>query len=62
VKIADFYSGRQWHSTGMYTDVYRPQGPEYELQLCLPEPPGPARGPGRTARLYLFRFSGPDSG
>ena len=36
VKIADFYSARQWHSTGMYADVYRPQGLEYELQLCLP--------------------------
>ena len=60
VKIADFYSARQWHSTGMYAGVYRPQGLEYELQLCLPEPPGPARGPGRTVRLYLFRFSGPD--
>ena len=60
VKIADFYSARQWHSTGMYADVYRPQGLEYELQLCLPEPPGPARGPGRTVRLYLFRLSGPD--
>jgi hypothetical protein len=60
VKIADFYSVRQWRSTGMYADVYRPQGLQHELQLCLPEPPGPARGPGRTVRLYLFRFSGPD--
>jgi DNA-binding CsgD family transcriptional regulator len=25
LKIADFYSDRQWHSTGMYADVYRPQ-------------------------------------
>jgi hypothetical protein len=60
VKMADFYTVRQWHSTGMYTDVYRPQGIEHELQLCLPEPPGPARGPGRTLRLYLFRSFGPD--
>ncbi len=60
VKIADFYSVRQWHSTGMYTDVYRPQGIKHELQLCLPEPPGPSRGPGRTVRLYFFRLSGPD--
>jgi DNA-binding NarL/FixJ family response regulator len=44
----------------MYTDVYEPQGIQSELQLCLPEPPGPSRGPGRTVRLYLFRFSGPD--
>jgi hypothetical protein len=48
VKIADFHSVRQWRSTGMYADVHRPQGIEHELQLCLPEPPGPARGPGRT--------------
>ena len=60
VKIADFYSDRQWRSTGMYSDVYRPQSLRHELQLCLPEPPGPARGPGRTIRLYLFRFSGAD--
>ena len=44
VKIADFYSSRQWHSTGMYSDVYRPQGLERELQLCLPS--GPRRPPG----------------
>jgi DNA-binding CsgD family transcriptional regulator len=60
VKIADFHSVRQWRSTGMYADVYRPQGIEHELQLCLPEPPGPSRGSGRTVRLYLFRCCGPD--
>ena len=61
VKIADFYSSRQWHSTGMYSDVYRPQGLEHELQLCLPEPPGQTQGPGRTVRLYCFRGpEGPD--
>jgi DNA-binding CsgD family transcriptional regulator len=60
VKIADFCSDRQWRSTGMYSDVYRPQGLRHELQLCLPVPPGPSRGPGRTLRLYLFRFSGGD--
>jgi DNA-binding CsgD family transcriptional regulator len=60
VKIADFYSARQWHSTGMYYDHYRPYGIEHELQLCLPDPPVPGRGPGRTVRLYLFRFCGPD--
>ena len=26
VKIADFYSARQWHSTGMYCEYYRPLG------------------------------------
>ena len=60
VKIADFYSARQWRSSGMYADIYRPQGIEHELQLSLPEPPGPSRGPGRTVRLYFFRLSGPD--
>jgi len=42
VTIADFCSARQWRSSGMYADVYRPQGLEHELQLCLPEPPGSA--------------------
>jgi DNA-binding CsgD family transcriptional regulator len=60
LKIADFYSARQWHSTGMYTDHYRPQGLEHELQLCLPGGPGPTRGTGRTVRLYFFRGPGPD--
>jgi hypothetical protein len=36
VKIADFYSSRQWHSTGMYCDIYRPQGFEHDLMLTLP--------------------------
>ena len=31
LRIADFHSIRQWHSTGMYTDVYQPQGIEHEL-------------------------------
>jgi DNA-binding CsgD family transcriptional regulator len=60
LKIADFYSARQWHSTGMYCDLYRPQGLEHELQMCLPEPPGPDAGPGRTLRMYLFRGPAPD--
>jgi hypothetical protein len=60
IKIADFYSARQWHSTGMYTDYYRLNGFEHELQLCLPDRPGRATGPGRTVRLYLLRGPGPD--
>jgi len=60
LKIADFYSARQWHSTGMYTDFYRPQGIEHELQLCLPERPPRTTGPGRTVRMYFFRGPGPD--
>ena len=58
ITIADFYSGRQWHSTGMYTDLYRPQGVEHELMLTLPY--GPGAGTGRTLRLFLFRGPGPD--
>jgi DNA-binding CsgD family transcriptional regulator len=60
VTIADFYSARQWRSSAMYADMYRPQGIQHVLELCLPEPPGPSRGPGRTARLFLFRLCGPD--
>ena len=60
VKIADFYSARQWHSTGMYCDIYRPLGFEHDLMLTLPAPPGPAPGPGRTMRLFFFRGPGPD--
>ena len=60
LKIEDFYSARQWRSTGMYTDFYRPQGHEHELQLCLPEGSPRTVGPGRTVRLYFFRGPGPD--
>jgi len=60
IKITDLYSARQWRSTGMYTDFYRPQGHEHELQLCLPEGSPRTVGPGRTARLYFIRGPGPD--
>jgi DNA-binding CsgD family transcriptional regulator len=60
LKITDFYSARQWHGTGMYTDLYRPQGIEHELQLCLPDTRRQAPGPGQTVRLYFFRGAGPD--
>jgi DNA-binding CsgD family transcriptional regulator len=60
VKNADFYSGRQWHSVGMYSEILRPQGLEHELQLCLPGPPGPDAGPRRTVRLFFLREPGPD--
>ena len=59
-KIADFYSVRQWHATGMYGDLYRPCGIEHVIQLCLPEAPGQPPGPGRTVRLVLHRGPGPD--
>ena len=60
VKIADFYSARQWHSVGTYCDIYRPQGLEHDLMLTLPPAPGPVSGPGRTMRLFFFRGPGPD--
>ncbi|WP_327290421.1 helix-turn-helix transcriptional regulator [Streptomyces sp. NBC_01198] len=60
VTIADFYSARQWHSTGMYTDYYRPLGIEHELMLCMPAGTPGTGGPGRTLRIFLFRGPGPD--
>lgn len=61
ITIGDFYSARQWHSTGMYADLYRPKGLEHELMLSLPARPGPpAAGPGKTLRLFLFRGCGRD--
>jgi DNA-binding CsgD family transcriptional regulator len=60
VKPSDFYSERQWHSTGMYTDIFRPQGYEHDLQLCLPDPAGLSAGPGQTVRLIFSRGPGPD--
>jgi DNA-binding CsgD family transcriptional regulator len=61
VRIADFYSSRQWHSTGMYTDLYRPKGMEHELMVSLPAAAGRhAPGPGRTLRMFLFRGPGSD--
>ena len=48
----DFYSDRQWHSTGIYTEVLHPVGVEKELLIPLPAPPGIAR------RLVFFRGPG----
>ena len=60
VKIYDFYSVREWHSSAMYRDVIRPQGLDNDIQVCLSEPPGPDAGPGRTVRLFFLRAAGPD--
>jgi DNA-binding CsgD family transcriptional regulator len=60
VNISDFYSTRQWHSTGMYQDCCRPYGIEHELMLCLPAAPGWTVGPGRSLRLVFIRGPGPD--
>jgi len=53
-KPLDFYSARQWHSTAMYSEFFRPAGIEHEMMLCLPA------GPMRTVRLLFFRGVGPD--
>jgi DNA-binding CsgD family transcriptional regulator len=60
IKVADFYSARQWRSTGMYTDYYRPLGIENDLMLTLPGGPGPAFDPLQSVRLLFVRGPGPD--
>jgi DNA-binding CsgD family transcriptional regulator len=60
VKFTDFYSARQWHSTGMYTAYWRPQGIDYYLTVCLPTALPPTAGPGRYVELTLSRAPGPD--
>jgi DNA-binding CsgD family transcriptional regulator len=60
IKITDFYSTRQWHSSAMYTDHDRLTGVEHCLMLCLPEAPPRAAGPGRHVRMYFSRGPGPD--
>jgi DNA-binding CsgD family transcriptional regulator len=61
VTTADFYSARQWHATGMYTDRDRLLGLEHFLMVCLPRALPPSAGPGRYVRLTLCRGSGPDA-
>ena len=53
IKNSDFYSARQWHSTGMYTDYCRLIGVEHTLMLCLPEPAPRTTGPERTCGCTL---------
>lgn len=60
VKVSDFYSVREWHSSAFYGEIMRPQGLDNHIQVCLTEPPGPDAGPGRTVRLFFLRASGPD--
>jgi DNA-binding CsgD family transcriptional regulator len=60
VKIADFYSDRQWHSIGTRCGINRPLGFEHALMLTLPTTPGAVPGPGRTMRLFFFRGPGRD--
>jgi DNA-binding CsgD family transcriptional regulator len=59
-KPSDFYSARQWHSTGIYSDYFLPSGIEHLLNLCLPAGPGSAAWPGPAAKLTFFRGPGPD--
>jgi DNA-binding CsgD family transcriptional regulator len=60
INRSDFYSARQWHSTGMYTEYYRPYRAEHLLGLVLPAEPRPIPGPGQTVRLVFFRGPGPE--
>jgi DNA-binding CsgD family transcriptional regulator len=60
ITVADFYSARQWHSTGMYTDFCHPLGQEHHLMVCLPRALPPTTAPGRYVRLTLLRGPGPD--
>jgi DNA-binding CsgD family transcriptional regulator len=60
IKPSDFYSVRQWHSTGMYTEYYRPYSAEHLLGLVLPAGPRLTPGPGQTVRLVFFRGPGPE--
>ena len=60
IKCSDFYSARQWHSTGMYTDYCRPLGLGHCLMVCLPSALPPTAGPGRYVGLTLSRGPGPD--
>jgi DNA-binding CsgD family transcriptional regulator len=59
VRPSDFYSTRQWHSTGMYTDCIRPQGIEHHLGLALPDL-AETTGRERYLGLVLHRGPGPD--
>jgi DNA-binding CsgD family transcriptional regulator len=58
--VSDFYSVRQWHSTGMYCDFFRLLGREHQIIMALPESPGRTAKAGRTVRLVFNRGPGPD--
>jgi len=60
ITVADFYSGRQWHSTALYTDFTRPLGQEHYLMVCLPSAQPRTAGPGRHVTLTFIRGPGPD--
>ena len=54
VKISDFYSARQWHTTGMYSDIDRPRDTSIFSCCACPSAAAPTAGPGRTVRLYFL--------
>ena len=58
IKVSDFYSVRQFHSTGMYADFYRPMGMERSLMVCLPRALPRTAGPGQYVRLGFLRGPG----
>jgi DNA-binding CsgD family transcriptional regulator len=60
VKISDFYSDRQWQTTGTRCGLNRPMGFAHDLMLTLPVPPAQVLAPGRTLRLFCLRGPGPD--
>jgi DNA-binding CsgD family transcriptional regulator len=43
MRTSDFYSDREWHSTGMYAECFSPAGLDQVLVIPLPGPPGIAR-------------------
>jgi DNA-binding CsgD family transcriptional regulator len=59
-KRSDFFSGRQWLSTGIYADYFRAFGSRHAIMMCLPGGPGPVAGPSQTLRLVLRRGPGRD--
>jgi DNA-binding CsgD family transcriptional regulator len=52
--VSDFYTRRQFHSTGMYTDYFAPAGIETDAIICLSAPSG------RNRRLIFLRGPGTD--
>jgi DNA-binding CsgD family transcriptional regulator len=51
---SDFHSDRQFRSTPMYCEYFRPMTIQREMMLCLPS------RPGRVLRLLFFRCGGTD--
>ena len=49
MRASDFYTDRQWHSTGMYSECFAPSGLDQVLVMPLPAPAGISR------RLAFFR-------